>query len=167
MGNKIKSKFLDFFEKTRKSKYFSLILVVFLLVVLGFILFYNVNSKNTSMETTNNNYVVNLENKLETLLESIENVGQVSVAITVDGSAETVIAMKTVTTQTEQGKTVEETPIMVNGKTVTLKEVNPKIIGVVIVAEGGKDFTTIRKIQQATVSMLGVNIDNIEILTMK
>ena len=56
---------------------------------------------------------------------------------------------------------------MLNGKTVVLKELYPKINGVVIVAEGANNITVMRKIQQATTSLLGVDLGRIEILTMK
>ena len=167
MFKDLKTKFFEKFEKIRKNKYFSFALIIFLVVILAFLFFYNKNEKSVENFGENLNYVETLEKKLESVLESIENVGKVSVAITVDGGVETIIAMKTITSETIDGKIIEEIPIMVNGKTVTLKEVNPNITGVVVVAEGGNDFTVIRKIQQATVSMLGVNIDKIEILTMK
>ncbi len=167
MIKQLKSIFLEKIKKLQKSKYFSLILIIFLIVILGFLLFSSKKEESVETFSDNSSYVKTLEVKLESVLENIENVGNVSVAITVDGGVETVIAMKTITTETADKKVVEETPIMVNGKTVTLKEVNPEILGVVIVAEGGSDFKVIRKIQQATVSMLGVNIDKIEILTMK
>ena len=58
-------------------------------------------------------------------------------------------------------------PILVNGKTVVLKELYPKISGVLIVAEGADKLTVYNKIQQATLSLLDVKASQIEILAMK
>ena len=51
--------------------------------------------------------------------------------------------------------------------TVTLKEEYPKITGVLIVAEGAENLIVNYKIQQATMSLLNIEADKIEILTMK
>jgi stage III sporulation protein AG len=80
---------------------------------------------------------------------------------------ETVLATEKTITETNGGKEVVESPIIINGKTVVLKELYPKINGVVIVAEGANNITVMRKIQQATTSLLGVDLGRIEILTMK
>ena len=77
------------------------------------------------------------------------------------------LAVKTTVTETSNGTETVETPILVNGKTVVLKELYPKISGVLIVAEGAGNFSVLRKIQQAAVSFLGVELNKIEILTMK
>lgn len=162
----LKTKLVSTLSTLKKNKYFPMILVISLVLLIALILFSG-KTKNVQTTETTDNYVLNLENKLETLLESIDNVGDVTVAITVDGGTETVIAMKTVTTENEQGKVIEQTPITVNGKTVTLKEVNPDITGVLIVAKGADNLSTYIKIQQATISMLNVDANKIEILTMK
>ena len=80
---------------------------------------------------------------------------------------ETVLATKVTTTTNSDGTERIETPIMVNGKTVVLKENYPKIIGVLIVAEGADSVITMSKLQNATVSLLDIKVNQIEILTMK
>jgi stage III sporulation protein AG len=55
----------------------------------------------------------------------------------------------------------------VNGKTVVVKEMYPKIIGVLIVAEGAGNIGVMTRIQKATTSLLDIEINQIEILTMK
>jgi stage III sporulation protein AG len=80
---------------------------------------------------------------------------------------ETVLAMETATRETSNGIETIETPVLVNGKTIVLKELYPEITGVVIVAEGADSIAVLSKIQQATVSLLDINVDQIEILTMK
>ena len=80
---------------------------------------------------------------------------------------ETVLAKETIIKETINGKETIESPITVNGKTVVLKELYPKITGVLIVTEGAKSISLMNKLQQATTSLLGVDIKNIEIISTK
>ncbi len=112
-------------------------------------------------------YVENTENKLENLLSSVDGAGRVKVAITVESGMETVLAVSTTVKETSAGKETVQSPIVVNGKTVVLKENYPKITGVLIVAEGAGSISVFKKLQQATVSFLDVNVNQIEILAMK
>lgn len=144
------------------------ILLVFLLALL-LILFLTIGSttnKEAEVLSDAQTYVYNLENKLETTLSKIKGVGDVSVIIKTDSGMETVLAKETIIKETSNGIETIESPILVNGKTVTLKELYPKITGVLIVAEGANSITITQKIQQATTSLLGVDIKNIEILSM-
>ena len=127
------------------------------------------NSK--SKTTTNNDeileYVSTLEDKLCNLLSKVDGCGKVQVAIMIDSGKETVLAMKTIKTEISGKIEIEETPIIVNGKTVVVKENYPKITGVLIVCEGANNIFVMNKIQQATTSLLDVDINKIEILAMK
>lgn len=144
------------------------ILLVFLLALL-LIIFLTIGSttnKETKVLSDAQTYVYNLENKLKTTLSKIKGVGDVSVIIKTESGMETVLAKETIIKETSNGIETIESPILVNGKTVTLKELYPKITGVLIVAEGANSITITQKIQQATTSLLGVDIKNIEILSM-
>ena len=111
-------------------------------------------------------YVNDLENRLSKTLSKVKDAGKVSIVITVESGMETVLAMNTVTKETSAGIQTETTPLIINGKTVVVKELYPKITGVLIVAEGAKSITVMNKLQQATISLLDINIDQIEILSM-
>ena len=76
--------------------------------------------------------------------------------ITVESGMETVLAMKTTSTETADGNKIEEEPVIVNGKTVVLKEKYPEITGVLIVAEGADNIAVVSKIQRATTSLLEI-----------
>ena len=167
MSDKFKFRPKQIIEKLKSSKklqYIALILVIVLIFLTYFIT--RPNSKNNEI-VLSYNVVSDLENRLEDLLNKVEGAGKVSVVINVSSGIETVIAMKTVTTETANGKNVEETPILVNGETVKLKEVYPEITGVLIVSEGASNISVYRKLQQATSSLLGVNVNKIEILKME
>ena len=167
----IKEKTEGFFDKIKNNKILRITLIAILAIIIVFIAF-GVNKKQTGQESAYSasavdEYVSNLENKLTKTLSKVEGAGDVSVIITVESGMETVLATKTTVTETSNGKETIETPIIVNGKTVVLKEMYPKIVGVLIVAKGASNISVLNKLQQATISLLDININQIEILTMK
>ena len=87
--------------------------------------------------------------------------------ITVKSGNETVLATSTTINETANGTEKIETPLVINGKTIIVKENYPKISGVLIVAKGASNIYVMTKIQQATVSLLDISPNQIEILTMK
>jgi stage III sporulation protein AG len=164
-----KSYFVNLIEKLKAGKAIHFAIISLCVLILGMIVIYGINGS-----TVNNNsdneidvYVNNLEFRLEKVLSKVEGVGNVSVVITVNSGKETVLAMNKNTIETSNGIETEETPIIVNGETVTVKEKYPDIIGVLVVAEGADKISVMRRIQQATMSLLDVGLSQIEILTMK
>jgi len=155
--------FLTKLKTDKKAKF--IVLIVVLSVFALFLIFSLFSTKEKSAET-NENYVSMLEIKLENVLSKISGAGKVSVMITVESGMETVLATKTNVTESNGKKITEETPIIVNGKTVVLKENYPKIVGVLIIAEGANNFGVLRKIQDATLSVLDVDLKQVEILSM-
>lgn len=111
-------------------------------------------------------YVKDLENRLEKTLSEIKGAGNVSVVITVDSGKETIYASEKVTVSENGKTTVTESPILVNGKPVVVKENYPEIVGVLIVAQGANSISVMKNIQQAAVSLLNINLSRIEILAM-
>ncbi len=154
-----------FYEKLKNNKILRYVIIAFLVIALLLILTVKTEQSN-SVLSDNLSYVNNLESKLEKALSNVEGAGNVKVVITVESGMETVLAMKTVKTETVNGIEIEETPILINGKTVTLMEKYPKITGVLIVLES-TNFAVIKRIQDATKSLLDINYSQIEILTMK
>ena len=68
-----------------------------------------------------------------------------------------------IVTATESGS---EKPIIVNGKVVILKELYPKVKGVVIVAGGADSIKVKVELLNATVALLDVDPKAVEIYTM-
>ncbi len=118
----------------------------------------------TKKENTTSSYTESLEEKLSKALSKVEGAAKVTVVITVSGGAETVIAEdKTVTT--ENGITTEKTsPVLVGGKPVVLRENNPAITGVLVVAKGADRFDVKMALLDATTTVLGVTADKVQIL---
>ncbi len=166
--NPSNNKFSNIIEKFRNNKKLRYIIVGILFLIVIFILIGNkpftnqTNTETNSIET----YVENLENKLTNTLSKVKGAGKVEVIITIDSGMETILASKITTTETPSGIERVETPILVNGKTVVIKELYPKISGVLIVAEGASNLAVMNRLQQATVSLLDININQIEILSM-
>lgn len=168
--NSVTSIFSNILEKIRSNKKVQYLLITILLVVILLIFllgFKNEQTTTTDLSDQISIYVNSLETKLSSTLSKVEGAGKVSVIITVESGMETVLAMKTTTKENSNGqKEIENTPIIINGKTVVIKQLYPKVIGVVIVAEGAKNISVMNKLQQATISLLDININQIEILTM-
>ena len=162
------SNFLDKIRANKKIQY--LIIGVFLVIIIFVFLFGNIENSSQTLEKNDEiiNYVNGLENKLSGALSEVSGAGKVSVVITIESGMETVLAMQSTTKKNADGQIeVQTTPVMVNGKTVELKQLYPKIKGVLIVAEGANSIGVMTKIQQATMSLFDIEINQIEILTMK
>ena len=158
------------FEKLKNKKNIQYIVIAIAIISLLIILFLSFDKKPSNSETADLSsltYEEQIENKLKTVLSDIEGVGKVSVAVTsVDDGEKVILSEKTKVT--ENGKVTEtEKPVLENGKTVILREEKPKIKGVLIVCQGANSISVIQRIQQAVISLLGVNINDIEIIKMK
>jgi stage III sporulation protein AG len=163
--SKILNKVTDF---VKKNKLISYLIAIFIAILLSIILFSGINStKNTNEQLDNIEYVETLETRLSDALSSVLGAGKVKVVITVESGMETVLATKVSINQNNGVVERKEEPITVNGKTVVIKENYPKITGVLIVAQGADNISVKTKILNATVSLLDINVNDIEILTMK
>ncbi len=153
--------------KIKSNKKLTRVLIVIISVILVLILStsFKTSNKETMVGTEAENYILSLEKRLTDVLSKIEGAGDVSVIIKAESGMETILAKETIIKETSSGKETIESPILVNGKTVVLKEMYPKITGVLIVTNGSKNIMLMNKIQQATTSLLGVEINCIEILS--
>ena len=149
-----------------KNKKFRSQIIIFLCIGIVLLLIITTfSNKGAEQTTTTYDYVCNLENKLTKTLSKVKGVGNVSVIITVESGNETVLASTTTTKTTSSGTEITQTPILVNGKTIVIKEMLPKIVGVLIVSDNAKNIAVYNALQQATVSLLNINVNQIEILS--
>ena len=152
---------LKFFKKI-KPEY----LVLVAIAIVAVIVFINVgggSGKSADTSTSVDEYVKTLENKLKNCLSEVKGAGKVDVIISVGSSMQTVLATQTTTS----GNDLTESPIVVGGKPVVLKEAYPEITGVVIVAEGAGNLTVKVDLLNACQTFLSVTEDKIRILSMK
>lgn len=136
-------------------------------------------------ETDFNDYEDKVEKKLKALLSKVEGVGNVEVMVTVSYSSEIVMAEdkssnEVTTTETDsQGGTRENSNKTTDNKTIIIqspgggqtpiivKEIVPKIEGVIIVAEGGENVLVKQALINSAVTVLGVEPHKVQVLKMK
>jgi len=125
-----------------------------------------------------------LEEKLQEKLSSIKGAGKVEVMITYKSSKEIIPAVNTTESQTtteEQDtsggvRTVSQRDV--NSQTVTMndpggtkplviKEVEPEIKGVIVIAEGAKDIRIKMDLMRAVQTALGVSAGQVEVFEME
>ena len=155
-------------EKLKGKKWIEYLFLGVLSIVVILIFLSSVQKETAKDSSVIDDYVFSIENRLSTALSQVEGAGNVTVVITVESGMETVLATeKIVTENADKSVTITETPIIINGKTVVLTEKYPKIIGVLIVAQGADNILVMNKLQQATVSLLNIDINKVEILSKK
>lgn len=131
--------------------------VVLALVVLVVVLFSNFSAKSVNENSNGQSYMEDLEHKIVNVVQKINGVGKVVVAITHDDAAESVFAYD------EDGNSI----IYVKGQPVIVKTLPPKILGVVVVAEGANDPIIRMKIQEAVVTLLDIDMSKVQVFTHK
>lgn len=136
------------------------ILLVILLSLLLFLFFFSslgklsFNDEKTSQSNTFSvdNYVSGLEKRLEDILTQIDGVGSVRVMITVSSGIKTIPHYK------EDGSVLTS-----GGKPIVEKEEFPTPIGVVVVSDGADSYLVKSQIIAATVSLLGIKADRVQV----
>lgn len=171
------SKLKMLWAKFRSVKHFEIwlaVLIGIVVCVIYFAFFSNNDSDKIEENTTEEyssaeEYVDMLENKLSNVLSKISGVGECSVIITLESGFSFDYATDSETQTTTNGGTettiTTETVILVSGQPVVVKENYPVIKGVVVVADGAKDFSVKMNIQDAVETVLDVDANNITILS--
>ena len=138
----------------------------------------------TTKDSEEKEYITYYENKLKKLLERMEGVGKVEVAITLKSSAEQVILKDTPYSQESLNETDNEggsrissntqkqdEPVLIttdSGETIpyVLKELEPSVEGVVVLAQGGGDGNIATKIVNAVGVLFNVPAHKVQVLKM-
>lgn len=115
-------------------------------------------------------YTEKLESRLEAILAGMRGVGRVKVMITFDGTEEAVIASDEQSSENESGTSKSKRPSMLSTSSgeeaIVLKELLPKVCGVVVVAEGARDVTVNMDIVSAVSTVLGIKQSNVQVFEM-
>lgn len=144
----------------------------------------NKQTQEERIETENEDYERETQNKLKTTLEKIDGVGKVEVMITFESGEEKVPAVninnstnKSVekdteggtrnTTQENEGSSVVITNNGDKTQPLIVKEYKPKITGVCIVAEGAEDNITKLRISKAVVDLFSLAENKVNVYPMK
>lgn len=160
LGGKVKKKNIE-------------LLIAVLLGVVAIVIYFSTFTSCSDKGTGGNSgeYVETLTKQLSATLGKIKGAGKVSVLITFEDSGETIYATndeKLVETVTDGNKTTTETTekstvVIVGGKPLVERVLEPKVKGVLIVAEGGSDARVKVDLIRATQVALSVSANLIEV----
>ena len=157
-----KSKIKSLFKKIR----IEYLIVIALAIVALIIIFNAFSSKGGDQTATGDDvekYVSDLEAKLGKCLSKVDGAGEVTVIISVASGREEVYAVEKITGD----KGVTESPVVVGGKPIVVKENNPEITGVVIVADGAKNLSVKVNLLNACKVFLSIDESKIKVLSSK
>lgn len=127
------------------------------IVVLAIALIGNVSPKTAEENTSSESYIAEMEHKIVSVIQKIDGVGKVVVAITHDATNESVYAYESETNNI----------VSVKGEPLVVKTLPPKILGVVVVAEGADNPIVRMKINEAVVTLLDVDETRVQVFTHK
>lgn len=169
----------------------------FILLCIGLILFFLssglFNTKDTKTDNLNlektaitqQSYESAMEKRLEDILSKVNGAGNVKVMLTISYGKELVLADDTSIEQntskendnaggsrdtknySQEKKTVMYTPKGGNSEPVVLKEIEPKIEGIIIVSEGGDDITIQSNLIKAAQALFNIPAHKIQVFKMK
>lgn len=143
------------------------------------------SDENTISSETQNKEQRDLERRLEAIFSKVEGAGEIKVMVTMANGNELVVAEETKnenSTTTESGqqgdkRTIENVSsenkiVLLDNKDgssapLILKELEPKVEGIVIVAQGGDDIIVKEALSRAAQALLNVPAHKVEILKMK
>lgn len=113
-------------------------------------------------------YESRMEQKLEALLESVDGVGKVRVMLTFEGTGEkTVEKDQTLTAEETREETVYEEKGSSERIPYVTSETNPKVEGVLVIAEGGGNSRIKQEILEAAQALFGIDAHKIKIMKME
>ena len=166
------------FQRIRKIKHIEIYVAGFIVLVM--IAIYASSFLGGGATPTRNypsqvlhNFARDMESRLIQTLSQVKGAGNINAIVTVVGSPTQEIAYsideRTVTQAGPNGTsttttTIVKTPIVVGGNPLVLLEINPRIKGVVIVAQGANDISVRFALLRAVQALVADPSVNIEIL---
>ena len=136
-------------------------------------------TKTSIEETDEQNDVRELEERLVEILSTVEGVGKVEVMITLKSSKESILNKDTPYEEEEEksgdstrksiSSNEEKVLIEQNGESVpyVVKELEPEIEGVVVIAQGGENASVQKNITEAVTALFDVSVNKIKVLKME
>lgn len=111
-----------------------------------------------------------VESRLKTILSKIDGVGEIDVMVTYDTTSELVPAVDTDTSTSADGSSQRSHPITVGGSgeesPIVLKQVQPRIRGVIIVAQGAENIAVKVRLMAAVSTVLGISQECVDVFAM-
>lgn len=161
------SVFKTFVSKLKSVKNIELYIALILTVVVLIFIWAGNYSKNTVKTAIDDTYISQMEHKICNVVEKIDGCGKTTVAISYSSNEEKVYAYETETT-TSGGVTKQSSSLVyVKGEPLVTEILPPKILGVVVVAEGADDPIVRFKIIEVVVTLLNVKTTDVQVFTYK
>lgn len=185
MNKKIDWKNMIFKRFPGKNQWLIVLLVGILLAVIALPTTPKGNQKTASLVSDSNttsqdeNYEMKAEKKLESVLQNMEGVGEVTVMITLKASAEKVVEKdveKSSQSEESEDGTAKSVDSSLNETTVydeqsgsgqtpyISKEVSPLVEGVLVIADGGGNPVVVRNITEAIQALFNVEMHKIKVM---
>lgn len=131
--------------------------LVAVILIIGVIIMMSGTGKKTAPKVEEVSDKVSYSEELKEILSDIEGVGRVNVMITYYGSSEKDIAYETKTNTSEGERTSEDKKAVISdGTPMVVREMYPKVKGVVVTAQGADNAAVKRKLTEAVVAALDV-----------
>ncbi len=171
--NKTENFLKIFWDKLKKIKHIEIYIAIIaaLIIIAIYLSSFGGKGKQTSTDdnsqisqetfSTSAEYVVYLENKLDSVLSSVKGASETKVIITLETGFEYDYATKEEIKQTSSGTITTTSLVLIDGKPVITKEYYPKIKGIVVVAKGVEDVKV--KMDILTLIQTVIEVDNAKI----
>lgn len=118
-----------------------------------------VETTENPVETSSPDWQGVMEEKLREALEQVEGIGKTEVFLTCEGTETKVV-------EKDESQTVYEKDAKGNQSPYVASEVYPKVLGVLVVAQGGDDPVVIQDIQEACQVLFQVEAHKIKVMKM-
>lgn len=128
----------------------------------------NISISVSESEAENMDYESRMEQKLEELLGSVDGIGKVRVMLTFEGTGEKRVEKdQTLASDESREETVYEEKGNSERIPYVTSETNPKVTGVLIIAEGGGNSRIKQEILEAAQALFGIDAHKIKIMKME
>lgn len=138
-------------------------------------------ANDSSGATTLNQYERYLSRQLEEILSQMEGAGQVQVWVTISGSSEKILFQESESehvslkeadsvggTRTEESDNVDKSVVLgSDGNPYIIKTLQPKVEGVLVIAEGADNSTVKKNISEAVEVLFGIDAHRIKVAKKK
>lgn len=144
--------------KIFKNKHNRLICIIFIIGVVLMVVAGGHKKETPAVKTDNDISAASEEKRLAGILSEIDGAGRVSVMITYYSSTEKNIAYETKTASREDKseESEDKKAVMTDGAPMVVKEVYPKVKGVIVTAQGAGNATVRSAISEAVAAALDV-----------
>ena len=154
----------DIFTKILKNKNNQIICIILIIGVVFMLFSGGGKEKEQSVKAV---ATIDEEERLEEILSHIDGAGQVSVMITYYSTSEKDIAYETKTNTVGLDSRSEESEdkkaVMTDGEPMVIKEVYPKVKGVIVAADGGSSSVVRQAISEAVTAVMDVPAHRVKI----